>query len=59
MAAAAATAISFWAAARPEPWRQSLGSLTIAGLLGLTYAGAIVNIFVATWHPIADETPPF
>ena len=56
MAAAAATAISFWAAARPEPWRQSLGSLTIAGLLGLTYAGAIVNIFVATWHPIADET---
>ena len=55
VAALAAMATCLWAAARPEPWRQRLGSLTIAALLGLSYIGVIINIFVATWHPIGDE----
>ena len=29
--------------------------MTVGGLLGLSYIGAIVNIFVATRHPIGDE----
>jgi FtsH-binding integral membrane protein len=56
VAALAAMATCFWASARPEPWRLGLGALTIGGMLGLTYTGAIVNIFVATRHPIAAET---
>ena len=55
MAALAAMATSFWASARPEPWRQRIGTLTIGALLGLGYIGAIVNVFVATRHPIAAE----
>ena len=55
VAALAAMATAFWASARPEPGRQRVGTLTVAALLGLFYAGAIVNIFVATWHPIAAE----
>jgi hypothetical protein len=52
LAAAAAMATCFWAAARPEPWRQRLGTLTVGALLGLSYIGVIVNIFVATRRPI-------
>ena len=29
--------------------------MAVAGLLGLAYSGAIINIFVATRHPIAAE----
>jgi 4-amino-4-deoxy-L-arabinose transferase-like glycosyltransferase len=56
LAALAAMATSFWAAARPEARRQRLGTLAVGGLLGLGYIGVIVNIFVATRHPIGDET---
>ncbi len=56
LAALAAMATCFWATARPEPRRLALGALTVGGMLGLTYTGAIVNIFVATRHPIAAET---
>ncbi len=55
VAALAAMATSLWASARPEPWRQRLGTLTVGALLGLGYIGAIINIFVATRHPIGDE----
>ena len=54
-AAAAATATAIWASARMEAWRQQLGTLAISGLLGLSYTGAIINIFVATRHPIDAE----
>jgi len=53
--AAITMAIAFWASTRPEPRRQRLGTLAVAGLLGLSYLGAIVNIFVATRHPIDAE----
>jgi hypothetical protein len=56
LAALAAMATAFWASARLEPRRQRLGALTVAALLGLSYIGAIVNIFVATRHPIDAET---
>jgi 4-amino-4-deoxy-L-arabinose transferase-like glycosyltransferase len=55
LTAAAATAVSFWAARRPNSTRQRLGVLTVGGLLGLSYIGVVGNIFVATRHPIADE----
>ena len=55
LAALAAMATAFWTSARPEPWRQRLGALTVAAFLGLTYIGVIVNIFVATRHPIDAE----
>ena len=55
VAALAAMVTAFWASARPDPWRQRLGTLTVAALLGLSYIGVVVNIFVATRHPIADE----
>jgi hypothetical protein len=55
LAAACAMATAFWASARPEPWRQRLGTLAVGGLLGLSYIGAIVNIFVATRRPIDAE----
>jgi 4-amino-4-deoxy-L-arabinose transferase-like glycosyltransferase len=55
LAAIAAATVCFWASARPEPWRQRLGTLTVGGLLGLSYIGVIVNIFVATRHPIDAE----
>ena len=55
MSAAAAMAIAFWAAARSDLWRQRLGLLSVAALLGLSYIGVIVNIFVATRHPIDAE----
>ena len=29
----------------------TVGALTVAAFLGLTYIGVIINIFVATWHP--------
>jgi 4-amino-4-deoxy-L-arabinose transferase-like glycosyltransferase len=52
LAAATATAMLFWAANRPEASRQRAGALVVGGLLGLSYIGVIVNIFVATRHPI-------
>jgi 4-amino-4-deoxy-L-arabinose transferase-like glycosyltransferase len=52
LAALVAMATAFWASARPEAWRQRLGTLTVAAFLGLSYIGLIVNIFAATWHPI-------
>ena len=55
LAALAAMATAFWASLRPEAWRQRLGALTVAGLLGLSYIGVVVNIFVATRHPIDAE----
>jgi len=55
MAAAVAAATVLWASARPEPWRQRLGTLAIGSLLGLSYTGVIINIFVATRHPIGVE----
>lgn len=54
LAAAAATAIAF-ACSRATAVRERLGVLTLAAFLGLTYSGAIMNVFVATWHPIGDE----
>ena len=40
-----------------EGWlaQERLGVLALAAFLGLTYSGAIINVFVATWHPIGDE----
>ncbi len=35
--------------------RERLGILTLAAFLGLAYRGAIVNSFIATWHPIGSE----
>jgi 4-amino-4-deoxy-L-arabinose transferase-like glycosyltransferase len=55
LAALAAMITAFWAAARPEPRRQRLGALTVGALLGLSYIGVIINIFVATWHHIDAE----
>jgi 4-amino-4-deoxy-L-arabinose transferase-like glycosyltransferase len=55
LAAAATAATAFWASTRPGPWWQRLATLAVAGLLGLAYSGAIINIFVATRHPIAAE----
>jgi 4-amino-4-deoxy-L-arabinose transferase-like glycosyltransferase len=57
-AAAAAMAAAFWAANRPDASRQQLGALAIAALLGLSYIGAIGNIFVATRRPIDAEIAP-
>src|SRR5208282_954967 len=48
-------ATAFWASARPEPWRQQLGTLALGGLMGLSYIGVVINIFVATRHPIDAE----
>ncbi len=56
VAALAAVATCIWASARPEPGRVRWSALAVAGFLGLAYTGAIVNIFVATRHPIAAET---
>ena len=49
-------------AAQASTWRRSPGdavSLAATGsgaaLLGLSYMGVIINIFVATWHPIGAE----
>ena len=53
--AAAATAIVLWTSARSSPATERLGILTLAAFLGLTYCGAVVNTFIATRHPIADE----
>jgi hypothetical protein len=55
MAALAAMATAFWASARPEAWRQRLGTLAVAAFLGLSYVGVIINIFVAGRHPIDAE----
>ena len=57
----AATAIAFATSANAghprsgSAARERLGVLTLAAFLGLTYSGAIMNVFVATWHPIGDE----
>jgi 4-amino-4-deoxy-L-arabinose transferase-like glycosyltransferase len=55
IAAAAAMATAFRAARRPDAVRQRLGVLTVGALLSLSYIGVIMNIFVATRHPIAAE----
>ncbi len=55
LAAAAVTTIAFWSSRRYSPVGERLGVLALAGFLGLTYCGAIVNIFVASWHPIDAE----
>jgi 4-amino-4-deoxy-L-arabinose transferase-like glycosyltransferase len=54
LTAVAATAIAF-VTSRSTTGRDRLGVLALAAFLGLTYSGAIINVFVATWHPIGDE----
>ncbi len=55
LAAAAATAIAFSTSATVSAGAERLGVLTLAAFLGLTYSGAIINVFVSTWHPIGAE----
>jgi 4-amino-4-deoxy-L-arabinose transferase-like glycosyltransferase len=55
LAAAAAAALVLWGSARPTIALERLGILILAAFLGLTYRGAVVNTFIATWHPIGTE----
>jgi 4-amino-4-deoxy-L-arabinose transferase-like glycosyltransferase len=55
LAAVAVTAIAFWNSRGVEVVREQAGVLTLAVFLGLTYMGAVMNIFVATRHPIDAE----
>jgi hypothetical protein len=54
-AAATATTIAISAARRFTPARERLAVLSLAAFFGLTYMGAVVNVFVATRHPIDAE----
>ena len=55
LAALAAMATAFWASARPEPWRQRLGTLAVATVMGMGYIGAVANTYVATRPPLDTQ----
>ncbi len=47
-AALAAAGLAHWSRSRSLQWRQSLGMLSLAGFMGLSYTGIVVNVQVHT-----------